>query len=160
MEAREAAEILALMRGSWPNLAQDEVADRLWLEDLMGCDVEPALKTFRWLRDHVEFAPTWAVFRERYFVAARPSIKEQIALEPPKPPTSSMTWTKVRASRDAIRERQREERVMERIKNRPPFPAATKHSGLDPLTPMLTYEEVYESEPLPQPSVSDPEGTR
>lgn len=65
----EAAELLALMRGTWPRLAPDEVADRLWLEDLMRCDREIALIAFRGLRDSCEHAPAWAKFKESYTAA-------------------------------------------------------------------------------------------
>lgn len=66
MEPREAAELLALMRGTWPRLAQDEIADRMWLEDLIRCDRKCALEAFRGLRDSLDRAPTWSMFLESY----------------------------------------------------------------------------------------------
>ncbi len=71
MEPRDAAEMLALMRGTWPRLAPDEVADRLWLEDLCRCDKTAALDAFRGLRDHYDKTPSWSVFREAYQSAVR-----------------------------------------------------------------------------------------
>src|SRR3954469_3815362 len=64
MTAIEAAELLALMRGTWPRLAPDEIADRLWLEDLMGCDRRAGLEAFRTLRASRDHVPSWAVFAE------------------------------------------------------------------------------------------------
>lgn len=89
MQPREAAELLALMRGTWPRLAPDEVADRLWLEDLMRCDHAAALDTFRGLRDFVDKTPTWATFRESYQAALRRRGFDRPALNAPDwdPPT-------------------------------------------------------------------------
>ena len=89
MEPREAAELLALMRGTWPRLAPDEVADRLWLEDLMRCDKACALEAFRGLRDSYDKTPAWSVFRECYQAQVRRKGLSQPAISGPGwvPPT-------------------------------------------------------------------------
>jgi hypothetical protein len=136
MEPREAAELLALMRGSWPNFAQDEVADRLWLEDLVGLlDAKSAFTTFRWLRDHEDFPPSWAQFRERYDVDERPSISEQIAIEGPPEPCRYGN-----GQYEVIRAEQREAALMQRVLNRPEYPQPLKEH-FDATTPMLSYDE-------------------
>lgn len=87
MTPRQAGELLTLMRGTWPRLAPDEVANQLWLNDLTRCDSAPALDAFRGLRDHTDRAPSWATFREAYNSALRRHQPHQPAIEaaPPDP---------------------------------------------------------------------------
>lgn len=66
MMIEEAAQLLQLMRGTWPRLAPDEIADRLWLEDLSKLEAKPAMEAFRSLRDSEPRTPSWALFREAY----------------------------------------------------------------------------------------------
>lgn len=112
MDVREAAELLALMRGTWPRLAPDEVADRLWLEDLMRCDKAVALDTFRGLRDHVDKTPTWATFRESYTAAIRrrsPAVNalEAGSWEPPTEEQKARVHEIVGELKAMIREKKR-----------------------------------------------------
>lgn len=79
MTTTEAAELLTLLRASWPRLAQDEVADRLWLEDLMRLDHDDALKAFRLLRDTSETTPSWAHFLRAY-ERGRPNRWDRLAV--------------------------------------------------------------------------------
>lgn len=148
MTPTEAGELLILMQASWPKLAPDDVGARLWVEDLCECDADSALKTFRWLRDHEQFPPSWAAFLERYRVEARPSISEQIAIEGPPVPVRRGNGTY-----EAAKAAQREARVMERIENRPHHPQPMVEH-FDALTPMLSYEEVYDEEGNPRFSVN------
>lgn len=71
MILEEAAQLLQLMRGTWPRLAPDEVADRLWLEDLAALDAKPAMEAFRSLRESEPRTPSWALFVEAYRAQAR-----------------------------------------------------------------------------------------
>lgn len=140
MEPREAAELLALMRGSWPRLAPDEVADRLWLEDLLPLDRDLAHKVWRRLRDQEQHTPSWALFRDVYEDRAQVGVLSRIAIEGPK---STMSYQEVMASREAIKARQREGRVQSMIAERTTRPPDAPGADHDPLTPMLGYDEVY-----------------
>ena len=143
MDPRNAAEILAYLRATWPRLAQDEVADRLWLEDLSGLGYETALKAFRYLRDNEKHTPSWAVFIEAYN-AKIPSTFDR-AIDAPKlpPPTEEQKETVhelVHALKEHLSRRGTE---LDRPFRRPdPRPS----SGFDPLTPMLSYDEVYDAQ--------------
>lgn len=56
------------MRGTWPKIATDEIANRLWLDDLVKLDSRLALETFRNMRDDWAEArvPSWANFLATY----------------------------------------------------------------------------------------------
>lgn len=144
MEPREAAELIALMRGTWPKFAPDEVADRLWLEDLSELDAELAHSIWRKLRDTEEFAPSWALFRAAYYDRAQATSRFR-AIEPPSTPRSGLSWSESQAKRAEIVAAQREARVQERIASRHERTETERSMpGVDPLAPMLTYAEVYE----------------
>lgn len=70
MTPNEAGELLLLLQATWPRLAADDVAARLWVQDLTNCDRESAMAAFRGLRDSLDRAPSWATFKEAY-VAVR-----------------------------------------------------------------------------------------
>lgn len=143
MTPNEAGRVLVMMQASWPQLAPDDISARLWVEDLIGCDHEASLKTFRRLRDTEDFPPSWAKFLATYDVASRPSIREQIALEGPvRRPT--MSWREGQEYQESVREQQRESRVMERIKNRESFDPDVAH--YDATVPMKSYDEAYPAE--------------
>jgi hypothetical protein len=88
MTPEQAAQVLTLMRGTWPRLAPDEVADRLWLEDLMGLEQAIAIDTFRSLRDTETNTPSWATFRAAYTNQAKsgkhrpPALPEAETIKP------------------------------------------------------------------------------
>jgi len=142
----EAAELLALMRATWPRLAQDEVADRLWLEDLVELDAEVAHKVWRRLRDREQRTPSWALFKETYDDRSQVG-SHHPELEGPRPkPITKEHYQKIVAEREAALEARREERVMDRIHNRAPYPPVLRPGGFDATIPALTYDEVYDED--------------
>lgn len=80
MTPQEAGELLVLMQGSWPRLASDAVAARLWTEDLMRCDKACALEAFRMVRDFSDKTPSWSTFLESYRASVRRRGLERPAL--------------------------------------------------------------------------------
>jgi hypothetical protein len=89
VNANEAGELLLLMQGTWPRLANDEIAAQLWINDLTErCHRKIALDAFRGLRDSLDRAPTWATFWEAYRDAAqrysndRPELEEGETIKP------------------------------------------------------------------------------
>jgi hypothetical protein len=67
MTPRDAAELLAMMQATWSGLADDDIANRLWLGDLAGrANTEAACAAFRQLRDEQDRAPAWSKFLRTY----------------------------------------------------------------------------------------------
>lgn len=147
MEPREAAEVLALMRGTWPRLALDEVANQLWLDDLVKLERREAIEAFRSLRDTQDRAPSWALFRDAYGAqrARYAPRREAIAAPARVAPTDEQReriGTVVAELKDKLTT---EPKVKNRhIGVRPKMPEPS--GEFDPLTPMLTYDEVYAEE--------------
>lgn len=149
MQPREAAELLALMRGTWPRLAPDEVADRLWLEDLMRCEKSAALEAFRGLRDFNDKTPSWSVFRESYQAQVRRQGLDRAAIGAPdwEPPTEEQK-ARVHAVVADLKAMIREKKRILDGKAAPTKAVPHRGAGtFDALAPMLTYTEVYEQEP-------------
>lgn len=153
MEPREAAELLALMRGTWPRLAPDEVADRLWLEDLIRCDKACALEAFRGLRDHEPRTPSWASFRDAYEAQRRRKSFDRPALtaaadEPPTAEQRARVHDLVADLTTMIATKKRA------LDGKPTSRPATKSAtgGIDPLVPMASYGDVYGDDPGAAPS--------
>jgi hypothetical protein len=88
MQSQEAGQLLVLMQATWPKIAADDVAARLWVEDLMGLDAAVAYTTF-------------AEFREAYLAVYVRNPPERPAIEAEQwvPPTPE----KVESVRGMIR---------------------------------------------------------
>lgn len=141
MGPREAAELLALMRGTWPRLAPDEVANQLWLDDLVRLDSKPAVEAFRRLRNSEDRAPAWALFREAYQAQVRRFEPIRHELEAPDiPPPTEAEKARVHdlvvGLKDKLTKMPRQGKLQPRGPSRP-------SSDFDPFTPMLSYDEVY-----------------
>ncbi len=146
MQPREAAELLTLMRGTWPTLARDEVANQLWLDDLVQLEQRSAVEAFRSLRNTQERAPAWALFREAYAAQARRFEPRRDEIE--APPEPRPTDEQKQAVHDLVHALK--DHLTGRKKVLDPKPLARfdrQHSGFDALDPMLTYEELYEGDP-------------
>jgi hypothetical protein len=101
MQSQEAGQLLVLMQATWPKIAADDVAARLWVEDLMGLDAAVAYTTFRELRAACKYSPSFAEFREAYLAVYVRNPPERPAIEAEQwvPPTPE----KVESVRGMIR---------------------------------------------------------
>lgn len=160
MEPREAAELIVTMRATWERFAPDEIADQLWMEDLTGLDAEMSRRTWRYLRDHDEWAPSWtrflAVYKDREPVWRRTLEAREALAAPPRPALEAgppqASWREAAAKRAAELARKRLARSQAVCAERSERPrqAAFGLTGIDPELPMLTYDEVYDDSGRPR----------
>jgi hypothetical protein len=153
MDRRHVAELMTAMHATWPRFADNEAAERLWVDDLAPLRHDTAWAAFRLLRRGQKFPPAPAEFdetyrgvleRERY----EPDPRAALEAEPlPARPTAEQT-ARVHDLCDGMRAglRAQAARLHMHTRRRP-----------DPPPPVTSMPPPAPSEPLPFDDELDPD---